>query len=177
MGFAANARGLLRATSRGAIPRRSGEYSNESERNSARGQRNGSCHKTNRPGPSPHDVRVGPNVDGLDPNRPIHDWIRFQHLQVLPISARRNCHREYPASTGAAESGIDPYCFGDSGISCRGLAALEFSEGDGDIWEADYKVPFAGGGVGRHFDWMHRFLRCATPPWSVLGENGSWSDT
>jgi uncharacterized membrane protein YidH (DUF202 family) len=72
--------------------------------------------------------------------------------------------------------GLTLIALGTLGLAAAAWQHLNFLR-EMDIWEADYKVPFAGGCVGCHFDWMHRFLRCATPPWSVLGENGSWSDT
>ncbi len=39
-----------------------------------------------------HGDRGGKNADGMDPNCPFDDRIRFQHLQILPIS----CPKKLP---------------------------------------------------------------------------------
>src|SRR6266478_228741 len=112
----------------------------------------------------------------MDPNLPFDDWIRFQHLQVLPIPARRNCRRQYPAPASATQSGNEPNCSGHPGIVCRGLAAPEFSERDWGVPEAAGVVALIRGSDFCHPDWIAHVLRRAAAPRAVLVEKRALSN-
>ena len=115
-----------------------------------------------------HDYRVGKNADGMDPNGPFHDRIRFQHLQILPIPSRRNCRWQHPASAGPAQLRIDPDCPGHRGVVSRSLATSGFLEQVGGAPVAVCVVRLLLGSDGSHPDWTSHVLRRSAAPRAVL---------
>ena len=130
---------------------------------SAGGKPDRSCHPAHRDG-------VGTIPDGMGSNLPVDDWIRFQHLQIFSISARRNRNRQHPASAGAAQPGLNLDRPGHARLSRGGLAASQISQRDWRHPVTTHLFHLIRSLHACHPDRNHHVLRRFAAPWTLLAE-------